>query len=220
MTSQTQTKSAGPNFDGDVNRTFVAHPFTLLRKVQPQAVKTAAGIIKFEVTERPAVWRVEENGWIGYSALDWQNKIVEYHTFLPVHESAGSRTQYARTGSAVIYYGNLADGACNDNVLRARFAETASDHARVVLLSDFYPFGIVSEKYNEYKQKGVGSALLKLIRDDCASEGASFIYCYVITPEMDALARKFGFESLAQSQTFFLKLQCDNAQNANRRNQI
>ena len=216
MADQTQTKSAGPNFDGDVNRTFVAYPFTLLREAQPQPVETSAGIIIFKVTERPAVRRVEENGWIGYSAPDWQNKIVEYHTFLPVHNGAGSRTQYARTGSAILYHGNLADGACSDNVLKARFAETASDHARVVLLSDFYPFGIVSEKYDGYKQKGVGSALLKLIRDDCTSEGASFIYGYIITPEMDALVRKFGFERLAQSQTFFLKLQCINAQNANR----
>ena len=206
MAEHMQAKSVGLNFDGDVNRTFVVHPFALLRKAQPQPVETAAGAIKFEVTERPAVRRMEENGWIGYSAPDWQNKIVEYHTFLPIHGDAGSKTPYARTGSAILYYGNLTEGACSDNALKARFAETASDHARVVLLSDFYPFGIVSEKYDGYKQKGVGSALLKLIRDDCTSEGASFIYCYVITPEMDALARKFGFERLAQSQTFFLKL--------------
>ncbi len=206
MGGQTQTKSANAGSGGDFSLSDITTPF-VLRKEQPKAIETDAGTLRIVVAERPTIRRVETDNWIGYEAPDWQNKTIEYHALLRASYGALDKATYTRTGSAIIFYTSIAEVARNDIVLGAYLEKITPEHARVVLLSDFYPFGIVSERYNEYKNRGVGSALLKLIRSDCATEGASSIYCYAITPEMQRLVGEFGFEEMSRPSTFFLNLQ-------------
>jgi GNAT superfamily N-acetyltransferase len=202
-----QTKHLTVDSSQNADLSCITRPFTL-RKEQPQAIETAAGNLRVVVAERPAVKRIDEYGWIGYLAPDYKNKTVEYHVLLRARDGFLSSGMYTRTGSAIIYYSSVADVAYDNNVIGACMLKTAPENAKAALLSEFYPFGIMSERYNEYKNRGVGSALLRLIGDDCAAEGASFMYGYMITPEMQDLVREFGFEHVTggSSCEFYLRL--------------
>ncbi len=75
--------------------------------------------------------------------------------------------------------------------------------AKAVGIDSFFPFSLMTrEKENLYRCKGIGSALLSKVLDDCASESVAVVIVYTQEVAMVALLRKFGFEQ-ANEYSYF-----------------
>jgi hypothetical protein len=149
-------------------------------KVQPEGVKTTAGVVKL-VSEEPSIRDVirkpSEETWlvalkppgssieriIGYIRVDYE-KVGEYKNASPHFIYSALREN------------NLSDGD------------------KIVYLGGFRPFQYAPFE-PELREKGIGTAVLNLLLEDLKSKGAG-VYCYTEDAGLKYLLGKSGFQKI------------------------
>jgi hypothetical protein len=172
-----------------------------LRKEQPKEVETAAGVVKIMVSERPFLIQIEDKYGV-HTGPDQDRKTVNYQISLV------SGDQVVAKGHVELVSGGISGLYC---AFQEYFADAgiASKDSKAAYLQAFFPFGMGNDKYanSEHKRKGVGSAVLGRVLEDCESGGVSVVCAISTFPNMKGLLRKFDFKDIPQAYNFFyLKL--------------